>query len=264
MNHVEYLTAALALAGVVALAARAARALSGSGAAAAAVVGACALVAGWAWAVLLLAYFVAATLLTRFRARDRMARTGGRLDKPGPRDAAQVLANGGVFAMAAFGYWLAPDPSWQAIGAGALAASAADTWATEVGTLARATPHSILDWRPVAPGTSGGVTGAGLSAGLAGAAFVAGIAAAVRWPGMASVAALVGGVFGCLLDSLIGASLQARRWCTSCDTVTEQRTHACGSPTEVRGGWPWLDNDGVNAVSTLAGALMGATATRYL
>src|SRR5437867_3470457 len=102
-------------------------------------------------------------------------------------------------------------------------AAAADTWATEIGTLSRETPRSILDWRPVEPGTSGGITSQGLVAGICGAGFVALVALLVRWPPVAALAALVGGTIGCLLDSVIGASLQGRRWCATCETGTEQR-----------------------------------------
>lgn len=257
------LTLGLALASAIALVAWRAHALSFSGAIAAALVGTLAMAAGWSWGVVLVSYFVSGSLLSRFRAAEKQARTGGRVEKGGARDAVQVLANGGLFAIAALGYSNSPDPLWQSLGAGALAASAADTWATEVGTLARAAPRSILDWRPVDVGTSGAVTVQGLLAGLGGALFVAAVVVTVRWTAAAAAAAVAGGLTGCLLDSLLGASFQARRWCPACGMVTEQRVHRCGARTTVAGGIAWLDNDGVNALSTIGGALVGATAARY-
>jgi uncharacterized protein (TIGR00297 family) len=206
---------------------------------------------------------VSASILSRFRAVEKESRTGGRLEKGGARDAVQVLANGGFFALAAIGHSVSPDPIWQALGAGALAASAADTWATEIGTLAQQAPRSILDWSPVAVGTSGGVTAIGFVGGMAGAVSIALVAWMVGWPRLAIAAALIGGVVGCLLDSAIGASLQARRWCPTCGAATERRRHSCGSLTTVTGGLRWLDNDGVNALSTVGGALFGATAANY-
>lgn len=254
----------LLLAGGVAFLAWRARALTASGALASAGVGTLALSAGWSWGAVLIGYFVSSTLLSRFRSTDRAARTGGLAEKEGSRDAAQVLANGGAFAAAATGYWASPNPQWQALGAAALAASAADTWATEIGTLARSVPRSILGWRQVPAGTSGGVTPEGTLAGICGAVFVSCLAWAVHWPPVAIVAALIGGVFGCLIDSLLGAAWQARRWCASCHAATEQRVHRCGTVTEVTAGVRWLDNDGVNAVSTVAGALLGTMVARYL
>jgi uncharacterized protein (TIGR00297 family) len=264
VNHSLVWMIDLLLAGGVAFLAWRARALTLSGALASAGVGTMALLAGWSWGLVLIGYFVSSTLLSRFRAGDRAARTAGLAEKQGARDAAQVLANGGAFAAAATGYWASPNPHWQALGAAALAASAADTWATEIGTLARSVPRSILGWRPVPAGTSGGVTAEGTLAGVGGAVFVALLAWAVHWPPVVIIAALVGGVFGCVIDSLLGAALQARRWCASCGAATEQRVHRCGTVTGVTAGLRWLDNDGVNALSTVAGALLGTTIARYL
>ncbi|MGH7679670.1 MAG: DUF92 domain-containing protein [Gemmatimonadaceae bacterium] len=249
----------LALAIAIAFAALRARSLTSSGAIAAAMIGTVAVAAGWSWAVVLVAYFVSSSLLSRHRAAEKDARAGDLTEKHGARDAIQVLANGGTFAAMAIGYVIRPDASWQALAAGALAASAADTWATEIGMLSQTTPRSILGWQPVPAGTSGGVTSAGLIGGACGAAFVALTAAVVGWPTSTLAAALVGGIAGCLIDSIAGASIQARRWCASCGTPTEQRIHRCGSTTARTGGMAWLDNDGVNAVATLAGALLGAT-----
>ena len=69
---------------------------------------------------------------------------------------------------------------------------------------------------------------------------------------------------GSLVDSLLGATLQARRWCARCSVSTEQMTHACGETTDLAGGLRWLDNDGVNLVSTLAGAAVAWTVARSL
>jgi uncharacterized protein (TIGR00297 family) len=263
VDHLTHWVVGAVLAAAVALVATRARALTARGAVAATVVGTIAIAAGWSWGVVLVAYFASSSLLSRVRSAERAVRVGTRIEKDGPRDATQVIANGGVFTLAAAGFWASPDPLWQALGAGALAASAADTWATEIGTLSSATPRSILDWSPVPAGTSGGVTARGLLGGAAGAAFVSLIAWLVRWPAVAIVAALVGGLAGCVFDSVIGAGFQARRWCASCGTATEQRAHACGAPTTITGGLRWLDNDGVNAISTIAGALFGAASARF-
>ena len=173
MNQVPAWLLGVVLASAIAAVAFRARALSADGAGAAVITGTVAVAAGWSWGVVLVAYFASSSLLSRFRSNRKERLTGGRLEKAGPRDATQVLANGGVFALAAIGYRLAPDPLWQALAAGALGASAADTWATEIGTLAPHKPRSILDWRPVETGTSGGVTAQGLVAGITGAGFVA-------------------------------------------------------------------------------------------
>ena len=252
----------LALAIGVAVVAHRAHALTVSGSVAAVVAGTLAVAAGWGWAIVLITYFAGTSLISRYRTQDKDARSGGRTQKHGARDAIQVVANGGAFSAFALGYAVQPDPIWQTLAAGAIAASAADTWATEVGVLARATPRSILTWKPVDAGTSGGITGQGVLGSAAGAALVALTAAVVRWPTPAAFSALLGGIAGSLIDSVVGASLQSRRWCASCGSATEQRIHRCGTVTARVGGLAWLDNDGVNAIATLGGALFGATTAR--
>ena len=253
-------TIGMGLAAVIALTAWRLRWLTGSGALAAWVAGTVAMGGGWDWGIVLISYFVACTALSRIGAADKTRRTVGRLDKPGARDAAQVASNGGFFVLAAAGQWTSPSVVWQCVGVGALAASAADTWATEVGSMARALPRSIVTRKPVAPGTSGGVTVSGTVASAAGALFVGIIAVAVGWPTIALWSALVAGIAGSMLDSLLGAVAQGRYWCASCDVETERRVHNCGTTTTLRGGSRWLNNDGVNAFATAAGAAIGFAA----
>lgn len=243
------------LAIAIALLARRARALDRSGARAAMVLGTVAAGAGWDWAALLVTYFASSSLLSRIGRDERERRTAGRLEKTGARDAAQVGANGGAFGVAALAFAATAHPAWAMAGAAALAASAADTWATEIGTLARAAPRSILSGRLVPPGTSGGVTVQGVMGGIAGAAFVGGAVAVLGWDRGIVEATIGGGILGMILDSVAGASAQARRWCARCDGATEQRVHHCGSLTELRGGVDWLDNDGVNVICTVGGAV---------
>lgn len=202
----------------------------------------------------MISYFVASTLLSRYRRAEKRQRTQGRLEKPGARDAAQVASNGGLFVIAAMGDWMQPGYVWQIVGSGALATSAADTWATEIGSLASALPRSIVSGERVPAGTSGGVTVVGTLAALGGATFIAVHALALGWTVPAALGACVGGIAGSLFDSILGATVQARHWCASCDTDTERRVHDCGTVTELRGGTPWLNNDGVNALATVAGA----------
>jgi uncharacterized protein (TIGR00297 family) len=248
---------ALAIAGVIAIAAWAARALTARGAIAAALLGAAAIAAGWAWGVLLLAFFLSSSALSRAGVDIKNHRLLEIVEKRAARDAVQVIANGGIFGITAVASVIAPSGAWLAAGAGALAASTADTWATEVGTLVGGTPRIITTWRAVPAGTSGGVTAAGTLGMIAGSAFLTLVAAAVVWPRHVVAATFVGGVAGALADSLAGATIQARRRCSSCDALSERTIHSCGTPTVHAGGIPWLSNDGVNL---LCGAVGAATA----
>ncbi|HEY8425660.1 MAG TPA: DUF92 domain-containing protein [Limnochordales bacterium] len=252
-------------------------ALTPSGAVAAALVGALVFGAGGLpWAVLLVGFFVSGSGLTVWRRRVRGdGRPGGRA---GGRDARQVLANGGVAAVAAVlrlvaethpvqlaaGSGMPTAWAYHALVAGSLAAMTADTWATEVGVASGRIPVSIIGGRPVEPGRSGGVTAPGTAAGTAGAALMAALVwGMLRSPTLAW-GALVGGVSGMLLDSLMGAAWQGRWRCQSCGRAVERpRRHrqSCAGPLRLEGGRPWLDNDGVNALASAAGGLVAVAAT---
>jgi uncharacterized protein (TIGR00297 family) len=235
-------------------------ALTLPGAVAAVVIGALCILAGWGWAALLILYFVVAVAFSKLGAEAKTRRTGSVVAKSGGRDAIQVLANGGVFALAAFAAAHATSAAaalLAAAAAGALAASASDTLATEVGTFVGGEPRSISHWRSVPAGTSGGVTIAGSLAMLGGALLVAFAALGLRLtPHVAAVA--LGGIAGAIADSLLGAQLQERRRCPHCDVATERRIHDCGTVTEHAGGIARLDNDLVNLCATIVGAAVAA------
>jgi uncharacterized protein (TIGR00297 family) len=170
----------VAVAGAVATIAWAARLLTISGVVAATLVGAAAMIGGIRWVVMLLFFFAGSNLLSRWRSRERDLLVGSFVEKGSRRDAWQVLANGGVFGLAAA---LANNgaTSWEAVGIGAIVAATADTWSTEVGTVLGGTPRSILNGRQVAPGTSGGITIAGSTAAIAAAILAAIVAVGLDW-----------------------------------------------------------------------------------
>jgi uncharacterized protein (TIGR00297 family) len=244
---------ALAIAGAVSSIAFRSRLLSPSGAVAATIVGAAAVLAGTRWIVLLLFFFITASALSRWRAAERDRLVGALIEKGSRRDAMQVLANGAVFAVSAFLSTRAFSSGWAAAGVGAIAAATADTWGTEIGTVAGGEPRSILSGRKVLPGTSGGITIAGTLAGFSGAIVTALLARLLDWPTPVH-AVVLGGIAGSFVDSLLGATVQERRWCPSCSALTERRVHSCGTLTVQRGGIRGCDNDIVNLLSIMAGA----------
>ena len=243
------------LAFAAAVVARRAQTLSRSGAAMSVVVGTLAIAAGWSWGFLLLSVFVSASALSKLGERKKAKLVGAVVQKGDERDAGQVLANGGVYAMAALGYTIFPSPVWQAVAIGALAASTADTWATEIGTLVGGNPISIISRKRVPPGTSGGMTLLGTVAGAGGALFVGVGGMLASWPVPLAATAL-GGMAGALTDSILGATVQDRRWCDACAKATERLVHDCGTPTRHAGGVRGFDNDAVNAVCSGVGALV--------
>jgi uncharacterized protein (TIGR00297 family) len=224
------------------------------------VVGTVTVAAGWSWGILLLLFFVTSSILSRFGHARKIALTRDVVEKDGERDMWQVLANGGVYFIAAIGALLFPSTIPYSLGAGALAAATADTWATEIGTYAGGVPASIISWRRVPPGTSGGISLFGSLAGIAGALFIAVSVTLAKWP-VPFAAALLGGIAGALSDSILGGTIQVRRHCAACNRSTERQVHDCGTKTIHSGGIEWIDNDVVNFFSTTFGALVALLAS---
>lgn len=237
--------------------ARRGRTLSPGGAVAGVVLGTIATAAGWGWTILLIALFLSGNILSRYQRRRKEESLGEIVEKGRERDAWQVVSNGGVFALAAVASLLHPSILWLPVAAGSISASTADTWATEVGMLSPSPPRSITSGLAVPPGTSGGVTWLGTTAALAGAMSIALLALLSGWGARAAAAAVVGGITGSIVDSIAGATIQRRRWCDRCNKSTERGVHICGTVTRRVGGIRWIDNDAVNAISSITGAVAG-------
>jgi len=248
----------LALAAAISVLAWRARALTRRGALTATTIGTLAVAAGWNWGVLLILYFISSSALSRIGGARKERRTASVVAKGGERDAVQVLANGAVFGAAALMMIIAPHVYWIALGAGSLATSAADTWATEIGTLSRRDPRFVLDGRRVPAGTSGAMSLEGTLAMFVGAAFIGMMMIVLGWTFPLAIRVAFAGVFGAIVDTLLGATVQVRRWCDPCARETERTTHDCGTATRRLRGLVWLDNDLVNFLSGVVGGLLAA------
>lgn len=195
----------------LAVAARAARAVTWDGAVAGVVVG-CAVASGFGvpGLVVLGTFFVGGSVATRIgygrKAARGTAEAGG-----GARDARRVLGKGGVAAVIAAAAAIGPREG--AAFAGAVAAALADTLGTEIGSLARGAPRTLPTFRPAPHGTPGAVSVPGLVAGAVGALVVAGSAAlpgdALGAPPVVAATAgqlaaiATGGFAGAVLESVV-------------------------------------------------------------
>ncbi len=239
-----------------ALAAVLLNAIDGRGFLASAVVGFAVIFGGgFSWFVIVAVFFALGVAFTLYKYGYKR-KLGSAQGKGGARNWPHILANGGLASLAAIWNLMAPSTALAALFLGAVSTSAADTVATELGLLSHSRPRLIT--RPsttVQPGTSGGITPLGL-VGAAFASLVIGLMAEALGvlADSDSVIALclVGGTFGALVDSFIGAAVQRKGYCVICLKPTEALKH-CGERTKAtRGAW-YVENNVVNVLSTVAG-----------
>ncbi len=214
----------------------------------------------WTFSAPILTFFVLSSLLSKV-GRARKKRLAGLIEKGGARDIWQVIANGGVAGLLLIIYYIAPAPLWYFLYAGSLAAVTADTWGTEIGTLASKDPISILTCKRVPVGTSGGISLLGTLGGALGAMVLAGVSwwfsplaspHVFAWRGFVLVT--IAGVLASFLDSYLGATVQAKFKCPECAKITEKKHHCHNHRTEFYSGIRWMNNDVVNIFAAVAGA----------
>jgi uncharacterized protein (TIGR00297 family) len=236
-------------------------ALSRSGAIAAIITGGLIFgLGGLPWASLLLTFFISSSALSRLYTRRKLA-LSEKFSKGSQRDWAQVLANGGLGTLLVLIQQALPGEIWPWVAyAGAIAAVNADTWATELGVLNPTPPRLVTTWHTVERGASGGVSALGSLASLGGALLAGGIASLFPIgsnPLVLIISAVLGGLSGSFFDSLLGATVQSIYWCPNCQKETERYPlHICGTQTSPLRGWRWLDNDRVNFIASLVGAVV--------
>lgn len=262
MLNFTQLVLGILIAAVIAILAFSFKLLSKSGALAAFLLGSVVFgLGGLTWSVVLMLFFLSSSGLS-YLFRSRKANAEEKYAKGSVRDSRQVLANGGLAGLFVILSLLIPQSSIPWLGfCASLAAANADTWATELGSLSKRNPVLISTFKPVESGTSGAVSLFGLTASLLGSFVIAvtGILLAPAGPTIEHwlflIAVTLGGFFGSLADSWIGATLQAIYFCAQCSQETEKHPrHGCGTETHLLRGKQWMTNDMVNLLCTLKGA----------
>ena len=225
-------------------------------------------IGGWIWAVPILTFFIFSSLLSRL-GRVHKSRFGLMFEKSSQRDIGQVMANGGVPGLLVLIYNYFPDPTWYFLYLGALAAVNSDTWATEIGVFSKIVPRSIKNFQKVLPGTSGGITPLGTFTSLLGAFIIAlsgllVVPVSFRFSFLSIIfwVIVAAGFLAGFVDSFLGATVQAQYQCTLCKAVTERKKHCKGAKTELISGYRWLNNDWVNGMCSVSGALFVLVAVK--
>lgn len=191
----------------------------------------------WAFAgppafALLFLFFVLGTAATRL-GYARKAAAGIAQEKGGRRGPGNALSKTSIPALAAIFAAATDFPELYAIAlAGSFATAAFDTVSSEVGKAYGRRTFLITTLRPVPRGTDGAVSLEGTAAGMAAGLVLGALGAALGLYPPIGMAAVVAAAFvATTLESLVGATLEKRGL---------------------------LDNDAVNFLNSLAGALLAA------
>jgi len=244
--------------------------LSGSGAVSTFLLGAVVFGTGkWEFSLPILLFFILSSLLSKMGKKWKQ-KFSDTFQKGGRRDIGQVLANGGVAGIIVLLWNYFPGDIWYFAFIGSIAAVTADTWATEIGVFSKIIPRNILTFKPVPPGTSGGVTLLGLAGALFGSSIIVLIGSLVttRYSNFSQVTTFLtvvigAGLVGSIVDSVIGATVQAQYRCLICGKITEKRSHCQAVETKLVSGFKFIDNDVVNSICALSGGLISWIAYKF-
>ncbi|MDZ5470997.1 DUF92 domain-containing protein (plasmid) [Bacillus sp. 31A1R] len=201
-------------------------------------------------------FFASSSFWSKYK-RSRKSKVEERHEKGSTRDWQQVVANGGAAGMVSFVYFINPDPIWVMVYCILLSSANSDTWASEIGTLSKTKPFSLRTFSLVPSGTSGAVSMLGTWAALAGASLIAVSSKLIfsfSIQAMFFIAVL--GFLGNLIDTILGAYIQASYKCRECGLETEKLIHCNGKTVKIK-GFQQMNNDLVNFLSSLLAAIFG-------
>jgi len=185
---------------------------------------------GYTGIAMLALFFVMGSWATGRGLKKKQELGFAEVDK-GRRTAGQVFANGGVAAITGGLAWYYPSftHTLQLMMAGSLAAATADTLSSELGTILGRRFYNVVTFRKDERGLDGVISLEGTLAGATGAVLIALVYSIEHTWNMELIWIAIAGVTGNFIDSLLGATLERRRF---------------------------IDNNTVNFMNTAAGALV--------
>jgi len=186
---------------------------------------------GYTGIALLATFFVAGTLATSWKMRTKQ-QAGLAEQHRGQRTAAQVIANGGVAAILSLFSFLSAEHHALLLlmVASSLSSATADTVSSELGNVYGRKFYNIINFKKDIRGLNGVVSFEGAMIGVAGSSLIALVYAIQAGFTIHFFWIVIAGTAGNLTDSVLGAALE--------------RKHI-------------LNNDAVNFLNTLTGALVG-------
>lgn len=211
---------------------------------------------------IMVSFFISSSLFSHFK-KNRKLKYEKINKKTGMRDYTQVVANGLPSLIFGLLYYITKNHIYILGFSTALAAANADTWASEIGMLSKSNPVSIISWESIEKGVSGGISPLGTIASLLGAAFISIISVigyGIVFGNNGNLFILflmptLGGFLGSLIDSILGATIQAKYISSISNTITEKK-YSGGIENTLYSGISVFDNNIVNLSSGLLSSII--------
>ncbi|MBU2584195.1 MAG: DUF92 domain-containing protein, partial [Bacteroidetes bacterium] len=203
----------------------------------------------WKWTIPILVFFVFSSLLSKVSEKSKQYPQKRKRTKGNVRDMSQVFANGGLALGTIILNFIFPSEIWYLVYLVSLSVSTADTWSTEIGTWLGKKTCLITTFKQIEKGESGGVSFAGTIGGVIGSIVVISVFFVNLQVSML-ILLIVFGTVGSLIDSLMGAAIQAKYYCRGCHATVEIKAH-CNAAAKLTSGSSLINNDAVNFVSAL-------------
>jgi uncharacterized protein (TIGR00297 family) len=221
---------------------------------------------GWQAILMMVVFFMAGSLAGKLKTGPKQSDA----KKGKPRDYMQVLSNGGIGGICMVWAGLEPAQLDKALFvlAVSVAISTADTLSSEIGMFFKGRVVDIVNFKPVSPGLSGGISFQGTLAGALGSGIIAVLAYWLKIQNPAIIFA--GGFAGMLLDSILGSLFQVKYLVNgglsdspgvqenpgSCKMApdfgaTLQSNREKEASSQHLKGLKWVSNDMVNLLSNL-------------
>lgn len=216
---------------------------------------------GWSALLIMMIFFIISVFSTRLKYNYKRHLGFGQ-EKGGKRGWRNTIANGSVAAISILIGSYFGGEIFSAAFLGAMATSMADTLATEIGLLSKSRPRLITNLsKKVGAGTSGGVSLLGELVLIGGSLMIGLLAFLFKFSEISIIGLILitlsGGIVGSHVDSILGATIQSMNKCIICGSITESNIHHNKS-TESFKGLKIIDNNTVNFLSTLSGAIVAS------
>lgn len=177
------------------------------------------------------------------------------------RSAIQVIANSVPALICLVLFHFTNQPYFYLAMVGTIAGATSDTWASEIGILSKKTPVSILTFKPIAAGLSGGITLLGTVASFLGASFIAVLflvfffwkVQSIKQAFIYIIIIVLSGFISSVIDSILGILIQEKFQLEN-QVITEVKGQDIS--TMLYSGIKGIDNNMVNLITGILTAFV--------